>query len=320
VAIPRSGSLLGNTGYVVRRLAREEWPVWDRMMNDLNCPAYFSVSAFADMYARHVGLEFEIVSVFRNGHLIGGMLVFVQASPAGQRRVVVPTFVYYTPVFWDVRHRHLSQELPTHPVYSLIGYLDAQYESAEIWLCPSSTDPRPFSWSGWNVSPRFTYICKLDLPLDHLRIYRKKRTLLKKILGQYHFHQTSNVSMEHIEMMQASFKRHNTEFPLNKTVLHQLLCDLSCRGLISVFTARKEEHGDVDAIAVLMKSNTTALHWIAASIPGNAMRFLLLKLLEHFKREQFSSYDLCGANMASIAFFKYQFAHELVPCYTARNF
>lgn len=302
-----------------RVLDESQYAVWDSFVSRHPSGNVFSLSRFAAIYSRHTNINFEIVAVFRDEALAGGQLIYYSWAE-GRRIAIAPPFIFYSAILWGETLVTMPQELANHPVYALIEYIDENFSQKDIWLDPGYADPRPFLWKGWQVSPRFTYIRKpASVEELILEFPSEKRAYYRRPLSKYNFNREKQLPPVFTSLLNDSFGRHDKKPPLENEAINGLLSELISAGLAEVFTAAEKDSGEITSIVITLSLNNRAIHWFVTGVRGEATRFLILRLLDHFATAGFHEYDLCGANVASIGYFKRRFNSTLVPCYTVKK-
>ena len=227
----------------------------------------------------------------------------------GARVGVIPPFTQYSALIMRQEPTASAVHRRDTPLDLLLHELGRTYRSIQL-LCTVS-DPRPFQWHKWQVSPRFTYCVDPSAGTDAWSA--TKRRTFRKHDADYRIEESPSAANDIIRLCELSYQRRNRSLPARKKHLSTLVNDLSAH--VRCFVAAHQHTSTPEAGMVILHDGRTAHYWIAGSMPGPSMTVLLGHVLPTLSKDGIQVFDFVGANTPSIAEFKRQFGPTMHQYY-----
>ncbi len=249
--------------------------------------------------------------------IVAGTLLF-ERSPGPYTTAAPPPFTAYTPVLLKEQPRETDINHRRSPVSAMLAALEERHHRVELLLPPTVDDMRPYSWSGWEVTPLYTYHVTLRDPDEALKHWSQTRRYdYRKHREKYLFEERTGDIEPLIGLCADSYQRSDRALPGGVSRVKKLVEALLSRDAARAFAAVNKSSGEPDAGIITLSDGKTAYYWLAGSTPGPAMTVLLGRTCELLYTEGFATLDLVGANTPSIAEFKRRFGSTLVPYHHA---
>lgn len=202
----------------------------------------------------------------------------------------------------------------TSPLDGLLARLDA--ETDQVTFALGADDLRPYTWAGFSVTPRSTYL--LDLTGDvEAGFSASARRTARRHSADYDLVEDPALAPEAVRLMIESYARQGSALGLSEPAVVRLAEAFGAAGIARTFAARTK--GKTDAALVAATDGQTAHYWIAGSVPGPSMTVLVAHALRQFVEAGVATFDFVGANTPSIAEFKRRFGARLAPAPIARR-
>ncbi len=201
----------------------------------------------------------------------------------------------------------------------LLRSLADTYDQATLQLHSSIVDARPFAWSGWTVTPRYTHVANLAVDDPVAGWSKSVRYTIRTEAENYLIEENSQHTEMGIALMAASYSRKEKVLGLANRTLASLAHELVEQGLVRVFAATRRASSSPEAVALIAHDGRSAHYWIAGSKPGPAMGVLLAGVVPKLKQDGIQSLDFTGANVPSVAEFKRKYGAELQTYFVARR-
>lgn len=239
-------------------------------------------------------------------------------------RIVQPGLNPYLPVAFEAtpspnRHRVCSQWLAV--ARQFVQDMQSHDLRNGVELSPEITDIRPWQWSGFRVSVRYTYY--LELPLDCSSIDKATRNRIKRAekLG-YICERTDN--MAHVlDCLNDTEKRQHFSYRLTMQdleLIQSLLGNEHLRAYVCYAPDGEPASSSVD----LHVPGSRAIGWVGgtkrAHLQSGATQFLTSYELADLQNAGAIGIDFAGANIPSVAAAKRSWGGYLVPSYFIEGF
>lgn len=190
-----------------------------------------------------------------------------------------------------------------------------------LHLPPDVDDVRPWTWGGFLVAVRYSYV--IDLPYDPSLMNRSHRSNAAKASRNGLIVQRTEQIAPVLQCLEATEER--TEFSPRisgdelGTAVALLGCD-SLRMYVCCDTAGRA----ASACVVLHAPGARAVGWMAGgrtTVPYEGSSHLLWRaVFDDLASAGAVGIDLCGANIPSVAEFKSRWGARLVPTYSVRPY
>lgn len=298
-------------------------PAWDEFARTAVGGTPFCSSRWLACAAAAAGARPLALGAFRRDQLVAGAAGW-EAGQGRRRRFATPDLLPHTGFLF----RPAASDRPTHveaertaATQALLTHLQAAYPRVCLTHAPDLADMRPFQWSGWQVTPRFTYW--LDLPADRKQLWdgleRRARTEVRKA-GRGAFRVEPAADAGELRRLYGLVYAGQAEAPVAGACVEAMVGGAVDAGLAEGFRARAP--GGETACAVYFASGGDTLYaWVAGADPAfrgsGAASLLYWTVLEQTRCRRF---DFVGANIPSIALFKRSFGGRLVPYFAVDGY
>jgi hypothetical protein len=211
------------------------------------------------------------------------------------------------PASWESERIQASQ--------ALAKALVRRYRLISLLLSPAIQDSRGWSWEGWGVRPRYTYLLDLrspPTPTDSVRRHlRKCEEAGCRMDTEWNLEAFWTIFDETRER-----QRFGTR--LDRVAFMRMADGLHTAGLAWMATARSAGGEPLSSQIVLSIPGTPgAFMWVAGTRPAQlasgVSAWLMLEIAAEAGRRGHEFWDLCGADYPTIARFKRELGAALVP-------
>jgi len=199
----------------------------------------------------------------------------------------------------------------------MVDDMTARGIHGEVTLSPEIVDPRPWLWSWYRVTPRFTYI--VDFPFDLSGVDRSVRQHANKAIRRgYTCRQTENLN-DAIHCLNGSEHRKGFNYGITLDGLEMAIALLG-RDAFRVYVCYSPDGEPAAAKIILHREGGPACDWVAGTtdkhLHSGATHQLVAFAIEDAERSGATCYNFCGADMASLTQFKLGWAGRLVTQYS----
>ena len=302
----------------------EDESLWDDFVSESPQGSIFSRPVWITVAADVQGGKPCFLGVFDDTRLTAG-LAFVELSHGPFSKMTTPVLTPYGGIMYrqatgkrDSEHKSYNMACAD----KLIAYITNRYNYAFLAHSPGLTDIRPFTWAGWNESVRYTY--ELDLS-DTDKIWdlmeRRVRTVIRNAESSLEL--TDGIGLEQFgSLYRRIYLDRKIKPPVDPGLVMVFLEKALDSGIAEIRTV-VDKSGDILSSMALVSDEKTVYAWISGSLPekNSAGAFTLL-FWDAVKRysDTHSTFDMVGANIPSIAFFKKGFGGTLKPYYVTERY
>lgn len=223
------------------------------------------------------------------------------------KNIVTPIAFTYASIYWN---KELSDRKYIAVFKSIIEYLKKKWVKISLRLSSEFTDLRPFTWNGFEIENRYTYIKDPDSGL-HKSI--RKNFEKAEISGcRFDVHAPDAQSIEkNLDFFKKQGITEETAVSYKK-----LFQSLSDRGDMLSFNVYEADKLICSNIFLIDKERQKVFTLLLYKTENKlAHTFLYKKRIEWCKANNVIEMDLCGANEEGIAEFKSYFNPRLEPYY-----
>ncbi len=274
------------------------------------------------------GARFRIIGAWRADKLEGGVALFERWTVAG--RIVSPRLLlYYSgPVLARHTTKYPSEQTSRH--VDVLGRLAQHvagmgFGSVVLKAMPSLTDVRPFLATGWDASPAYSYIVRLDdLPQQWARVEQNLRRLVKRCTDRDGITFAADDDFEAFwRLHELTLSRKGAALYLPKPQFARFFERIKAQGLARIYHARLPD-GTAIATQLVLTGPYAATHSVCAGgDPAHAklgaQAFLRWRVFEHLAGLGHKSNDLTDAALNSITHFKSQLGGDLAPTFVLES-
>lgn len=302
--------------FALRRLEGDsDLKRWDAFVAASPQANPFSTSTWLVNAAAAVGADLEILVVEKGDRIVAGVAI-PSREMGGRWHLGLPLAAYETFLFRPRTDSHPAAATSEHLEVSeaLINARTKQVRNWSLLLSPAITDARPWIWARWDVRPRYTYVLDVSRPLQVSATVRprlrKAAEAGMKLVGDWNldalwsvFAETQNRQDFGVRLTQDGFRR-----------LAQSLHD---GGLARMEIARAAD-GEPAAghIVLAVPGTATAFQWVAGThsryFKSGVSAWQTVESAAELGRRGFQRWDLCGADLPSVARFKSDLGADLV--------
>ena len=242
----------------------------------------------------------------------------------GKGRLLLPPYHPHVPVQFEptptcAAYRVQRQWLETGQLF--VDDMIARGIRGEVTLSPTVDDPRPWIWSHFRVSPRFTYF--IDFPFTYAQADRVVRQHANKAIRAGFACEKTNNLQDAMVCLSGSENRRKFTYRMTLPGLDMGQSMLGEEAL-RVYVAYAPNGEPATARILLHRKGTRACDWIAGTtdkyLNSGATQQLLAFVLEDLATAGASGYDFCGADMQSLACFKLLWGGRLVTQYSIQAY
>lgn len=305
-----------------RFLAEAERETWDAFVARAHAGTIFHQSAWVRLIAETFGRRPRVLGVHRNGVLIAGCALY-ERRVLGLRFADPPVLAGYSGVLVDLPESQRAGRL-TSETEQILTALEAALhrEFAHVRLINDRAllDARPFLWSGWTVTPRFTYL--LPAVPSEERLQQFEHNVRKKIRKAQEagltVHQVDGID-EVLATYALAYRRHGSAPPVPQAVLRAVVEGALAARLGRAYVVR-DAGGTSHGFQLLLFDRAHAYALFAGADPeclrDGGFSLLLARVLDELSASG-HAFDFMGANTPPIAAFKRSFGGALVPYWEA---
>jgi len=302
----------------------EDTSLWDKFVEASPQGTVFSTSQWLNAVSSVQGGEPLMVGVWKNDQLIAGVsCIHIAHGPF--KKATSPVMTPYGGIIYrpDPGKRHSEAEsFNMSCAQQLIKYLNTRYHQVFLVHTPEFKDIRPFTWAGWREKVLYTYIMDItDIERLWNLLERKVRTVIRNAESSLEIGGAID-SAHFTELFKRIYKDRGWSPPVKPAVVNALLDKVIDTDIAEMRTVRNKD-GYVISAMVLVFDGRSVYAWISGSIPEeNASGAFTLLFWDAVKRHTgiHEKFDMVGANIPSISFFKKRFAGVLTPYYVTERY
>jgi hypothetical protein len=277
----------------------------------------FSHPTFARALAEAYGLGLQGVAVEDDGALVAAVSAFEKRRGPLTAAALPPLCPVHAPVLaGPLRESEVNGR--RSPLDRLIAEIAGRYDQATLALPPSYDDVRPFTWAGWNATPRYTHQLRLDGDLAAGFSGVVRRTVRQE-QAAFVIEEDVRHAEAAIALTETAYQRRGEAGGIDGPAARRLAEAVMAAGLVRAFAAVRRGASSPEAAVLVATDGRTAYDWIAGSAPGPAMAVLLADVLGRLQRESVEAFDFAGANVPGIAEFKRKFGGRLTTTFSVRT-
>lgn len=300
--------------YSVRKLHPGEYNLWDRFIFTTNSGTIFHSTHWAEIIHTVFGRPFNILAVFKNDEINGGILYWPKNVLKIKSLTNVPVTPYQGILYKTSSLKSSGMIAEYHKITNLLlDELQKTYTYVDIPLSNGITDVRPYLWKNFTVEPSYTYIFNL-IEFDQLKnqfsqaLRRKINVSLKENLSVV---QSDEITLL-VKFVVESYKYHKTTPPVAEAALQKLFEIILQQNIGRLFYLNSE---DKTIAGIIVLSDQKKVYALFAGIDkkyrnSHFTEYLYADLMQRpeFKGKQF---DFLGANTQTFEQFKRSFGGEL---------
>ncbi len=261
---------------------------------------------FLNSIASAFNCDVKYFMCINKGAPIVGSSVFVRGG-----KIIVPSYYMYTGLWMAESEQSL---LYRECLALLIDYLKRCYSSIDYRLSPELKDVRPFIWKGFTAKLRYTYLRNLKTTIYRANV----RSRIKKAESNAIKLEVSNDFENIWRQQEKEMKGFGMPNKLREAN-YKMFKGWFNSGYITAIVAKKEDIIIGSALLLINSFKGVGYNMLISSNKGyyntGVHSALYDKIFKYYQERNLFQCDLVGANIKSIAEFKYNFEPDLAPYY-----
>lgn len=309
-----SGSLAAS------RVVADRYEAWDAAVADAIGGSAYSTSGYLDALCSVTGGTFELVGIFDDERLVGGIGLYVRKR--NKRSYVRGRYLLYYNGPFVCRMAGASQQATEARIYAVNSAIEqwlreSSYDPVEIKPRSSILDCRPFLEQNWRAIPTYSYEVRLDRSdeLFNSMDRNARRQVRQGEKARLRVELSEDVEQFH-DWHSRTCARKGFPAYLERAAMKDYFTKLNAKALAELYVVSDPESGPSSGLLVLTGGHNTAHAVCAASrddkLPPGANAFLRWKTFEALAGKGFSKIDLTDAHEMDVARFKRQLGAVLV--------
>lgn len=204
---------------------------------------------------------------------------------------------------------------------ALVEEMAARGVRGELTFPPEITDPRPWKWAHFRVTPHFTNY--LDLPFSWSQADRVVRQQASKAQrAGFACGRTADVAQV-LECLAGSQRRKGFAYGMTADGL-ALARELLGPEALRLYLCTAPDGRPATARVILHRPGGRALDWMAGTVPAHlhsgATQQLLAHALDDLHAAGATGYNSCGADIEPVAYTKLLWGGRIVPQYCIQGY
>jgi hypothetical protein len=315
----------------IERLSLTEWE------DELPASGFepFHAAPALSVLGEHSAAEMVLLGGYKGQHLVGLFPAFVREKSVGKAILSPPPSLGVTRlgplVLPNSPKRRKQEKVNIRFTEGVIDELDADGRFSFLRLIGSTeyTDPRPYIWNDFEISPSFTYRIDVgDSSLEEIR--RSFSKDLRKDVAQAEDLDLQgegggvDAARAVYDQTASRYEEQDRSFSLPWPYIRDLVSELDerCR----VYTVSGPDGEFLNGLIVLY-SNDAAYSWVGGtradyrniSVNGYLQWRIIEGLFEDPPFDSIHAYDLTGANTRRLCNYKATFGGELAPYFVVES-
>jgi hypothetical protein len=239
-------------------------------------------------------------------------------------RLLLPLFQPHVPIEFrptptTAAYRDGRQWLETAQL--LVDEMIARGIRGELTFSSLLTDPRPWLWSWFRVSPRFTYL--VDLPFCYERADRVVRQQAAKAARAGFVCKRTDRLDDALRCLAASERRKGFSYRMTLAGL-ELAHSLLGAEALRVYAAYAADGEPAAARVLLHQPGGPACDWMAGTadryLNSGTTQQLIAFAMEDLAQAGASAYDFCGADLPDFTYYKLLWGGRLATQYSIQAY
>ena len=309
-----------------RELSRDEFPLWDALVDYSSQGTIFHKSGWLDACARSLGLKVKIFGCFQNSRLIGGCSLFIEhkwrrVSLADSTCSMTPYggCILSSPAGTGV---HKQESFHREIIGSLIKEIEKEhFYSINITNSPDFLDIRPFTSIGWKSSVLYTYYIDLSDNLDSHIDHLTKKNIHKAEKNGIIVEPFSDIS-RYYSLFCQTHARKDLNPPCSENLISELYSFIRSQNCGEMVVA-KTPADEITCAEIVLWDNRQAYAWSAASdsrfYNSGSPSFLRFDDLKRMQAKGIPKMNMMTGNVLELSQFTAHLNPTLVPYYEVRN-
>jgi len=310
----------------VRELTKDQYPIWDNLVDDSPQGTIFHKSFWLTTCSRALARELKTFGCFENQKLIGGCSVFVRRI--GGLTKIASSVCDMTPyggliISHPENQKGRAQEIKNLQIVKSLchAFAGQHFDHVQLINSPDLVDIRPFIWNGWDSNVQYAYYLKLDSDMNRIIskkvIWRTRRAVKDGVSVR----KSSDLS-GYYRLYTMTFERQKLRTPVSQAFLMTMMQALQTAHSGEILISETPS-GEIAAADIIIWDNKRAYAWTGASHTqlraSGAPSLLVLSECDELRTRGFREYNIMSANLPHLASFAAGFNPRLVPYYAVQK-
>ena len=287
--------------------------LWDTFVDESPYGLLFHKWDFLEIVAKHTKLTLYRYGIYKGDELIAvfpffyGKKLFLRTLFSPPPNFAIP----YLGFILNDKFLSLKQDKKESfmaEVVNSINEINIKYPSDYLYisLVPDLIDVREFSWSGYKITPYYTYSIQLPENIDDLFINFKKNA--RKIIKNIPKEQLSLLQSDDLSILFAQQNQRYNEQGINNPIQNiEYLLNIKNKFPENVFYY-KLFFNNILLSSILMIEYKKAMAWIGHSKPeDNSNDIFMWELIKNERNKGYNKFEIIGANTKKLCQFKSKF-------------
>ncbi|HKP97836.1 MAG TPA: hypothetical protein VJ385_19015 [Fibrobacteria bacterium] len=303
----------------------EKWSlVLDETLDDLpEAAPVFGTRAWLEATRRALPFPLKVLKVYK-GETFAAYLPLQFIKRGGLVKAFVPILTFYGgPYFVPGRRKHFNDEIKEQ--YEILGCVLAWLESRSHYslLLPEWHDARPAMARNWRCLPRYTVVNRLRSE-NTLDVNQDCQSNIRKAERAGLAFGTTDGEDAFEDAYARTFVRKGLAMKWKPRWAADLRRELTGTGLMEHWAVRTAQGKAIAFASVALdRFRNSAIIWCSCSLAEadrtGAMHFMVRNLILRYK-DEFETFDLCGADHRSLSEFKEKFANQLLTRFSLEKY
>jgi len=306
---------LNSTKYQLRILDPGEYSLWDRFILDNPQATIFQSTLWGNIIHSVFGRDFEILTIWNNENLYGGLLYFPKYSLSINTIPLVPVTTYQSIVFKTSSAEKTSSIISEEHelTNTILEKLRQEFDYIDIFLTHNIQDIRPYKWNNFKSEPHYTYC----FPLNDFDVLKQQfnQALRRKINASIKENNEiieSSDTVAFVNLVEESYRYHKIKPPISETQIEVLVNSCIEQNLGKLFYLRVNQK-PVAGLFVLVDEKRVYALFSGIQQLHRGKHFTEYLHTSVFQRPDFQGkeFDFLGANTKTFEQFKRSFGGQL---------
>jgi hypothetical protein len=313
--------------YEVRQVEPDEHDSWDEFVEQSPQGTLYHTSRWKRVIdAAYQPASLRLLACFGPHGIVGGC-VLLDREKYGQRTGVTPLLTPYAGfLLEEPPGGKLSDKVSRQAAIlgAMTAVLAKEFAYQNITNSPGLTDSRALDDAGYSVTPRFTYLLNLRLPLDELwqRLDGSVRRQIRKAeRAQLALSDQFDPRVGY-DLFRGTFGRGGGDCPVSQELFLAVTQGDALRDYRAIHCVHDSEK--LVAYIVTLRFRGTVYYAVASTHPDYLSEghssFLVWEVIKGLAGAEFETLDFVGANIPSIARFKEGFNPQLQLYFQVERF
>jgi hypothetical protein len=288
--------------------------LWDDFVETSPQGTVFSSSAWLKASSSAYGGRPVFFGAKEHGELVAGV-TYVEITKGPFKRATTPILTPYGGLLYSGNPDLNNDSLRMVCTESIIRRLQKKYDHVFLVNAPGLDDIRSFLWQNWEEKVKYTYRLDLDGTESIWNKFRKStQKHLRRAEETLKVEDSADIGRIGELYRRALSERGKTGTP---EAMSMKMVSLLIESGIAIAAIAVENGADA-ALLVRVSDSNSVYAWVGGTLPDKshlyADSFLIWDIIKRYSGK-IKRFDLMGANIPSVAWFKKGFGGVLTPYY-----